>query len=182
MNQANALTVRSKNGRLGVIVSEIAVRLASTIEDNEKIRDTFNGIWDTGAMGSVITEKVVTTLGLKPIGQKQVSTANGIMTTNTYLVDFLLPGNVLIRGLEVTEGKLQNIDILIGMDVITLGDFSITNKDGHTVMSFRTPSMVEHDYIPEVERHNRLQLLREQRKPKNTATKKKKSKRKKRRY
>ncbi|HNY35976.1 MAG TPA: retropepsin-like aspartic protease [Candidatus Pacearchaeota archaeon] len=182
MNQSNALTVRSSQGRLRGIMSEIGVRLTSTSGNIQDIKDKFNGVWDTGATGSVITEKIVNALGLKPIGQKQVGTANGNMTTNTYFVDFLLPGNVLISGLEVTEGKLQGVDILVGMDVITLGDFSITNKNGNTVMSFRIPSMVEHDYIPETERYNRLQFLKEQRKPKNNATKKKRLKRKKRRH
>jgi len=36
---------------------------------------------------------------------------------------------------------------LIGMDVITLGDFSITNHNGITCMSFRVPSSHEIDYV-----------------------------------
>ncbi len=40
----------------------------------------------------------------------------------------------------------DSVDVLIGMDVIGLGDFSITNKDGKTTFSFREPSMEEIDY------------------------------------
>ena len=39
--------------------------------------------------------------------------------------------------------------VLIGMDVICLGDFSITNVGGQTWMSFRTPSCVAIDYVVE---------------------------------
>lgn len=31
-------------------------------------------------------------------------------------------------------------DMLIGMDIILLGDFCLTNKDGKSVFSFRIPS------------------------------------------
>lgn len=33
-----------------------------------------------------------------------------------------------------------NIDLLIGMDIISLGDFAITNVNGKTTFSFRLPS------------------------------------------
>jgi len=35
------------------------------------------------------------------------------------------------------------------MDVITQGDFSITNTNGQTTMSFRIPSKKEVDYVVE---------------------------------
>ena len=43
------------------------------------------------------------------------------------------------------------------MDIITSGDFSITNKNGITVFSFRYPSITEVDYVQE---HNQ-ELLKE---------------------
>ncbi len=38
------------------------------------------------------------------------------------------------------ENDFQDIDVLIGMDVIVFGDFLITNKDNMTTFQFRTPS------------------------------------------
>ena len=40
-------------------------------------------------------------------------------------------------------------DILIGMDVITMCDFAITNKGGKTVFSFDIPSTRITDYTTE---------------------------------
>lgn len=37
--------------------------------------------------------------------------------------------------------------MLIGMDIITTGDFSITNYNEHTTMSFRTPSIQTIDFV-----------------------------------
>jgi hypothetical protein len=42
--------------------------------------------------------------------------------------------NVMICDLK------QDIDLLIGMDIILLGDFSISNGGGNTLFSFAIPS------------------------------------------
>jgi hypothetical protein len=168
----NALTVRGQNkGRLLVIASKVGICLpfpqTQPMPPNTVIKE-FNGIWDTGATGSVITANVVTALGLIPTGQKQVYTAKGPQYTNTYLVNIALPMGVMVPNIAVTEGNLHEVDVLIGMDIITLGDFSITNKDGNTVMSFRVPSTVEHDYVPEANNHNSFDRLKSQRRLSNT--------------
>lgn len=79
----------------------------------------------------------------------QVNTANGMATQNTYTIDIELPNNVIIQGIIATEidALVAGCDALIGMDVITLGDFSITNHKGSTCMSFRVPSKHELDYV-----------------------------------
>jgi predicted aspartyl protease len=123
--------------------------------------EQFVGIWDTGATGSVITKKIIDAVGLQPTGQTQVGTAGGTVITNTYLVNLTLPMGLMIPNLVVTEGNLTGADALIGMDVITLGDFTITNLKGHTVMNFRVPSMVEYNYVSEGDKYNALQARKE---------------------
>lgn len=88
-------------------------------------------------------------LGLVPTGMAQVSTANGLATQNTYTIDVRLPNDVTILGIIATEidALSGGCDALIGMDVITLGDFSITNHNGVTCMSYRVPSGHEIDYV-----------------------------------
>jgi Aspartyl protease len=110
----------------------------------------FQAIWDTGATGSVITQDVVNTCGLKPIGMVKVQSANGVADTETYLVNLRLPNNVTIPNVTVTRADLgANVQILIGMDIITLGDFAITNAGGKTMFSFRAPSMRHIDFQTE---------------------------------
>ena len=181
--QQKAFTIRSDNGLLRSLKSGVGVcaPFVGLSVGKEEIKcKGFNAIWDTGATGSVITEKVADALGLKPTGFKEVHTANGKSEKNTYLVNIILPNNVAIQNVNVTEGLLgDHADVLIGMDIITLGDFSITNKDGNTVMSFRIPSLQEIDYVPIANQANKLEQFKQKRQPKNTATKKKKTKRKK---
>lgn len=107
-------------------------------------------VWDTGATGTVITKAVADALGLKPIGVIEVFHTQGRGLTNEYLVNVALPNNVIVGGVRVTEGVLQGCDVLIGMDIISMGDFAVTNATAHggTTLSFCIPSAGEIDFVP----------------------------------
>ena len=101
----------------------------------------FNALWDTGATASVITQDVVTKLNLPPEGTTTVFHAQGSDKVPYYFVNLGLPNVAEIAGVQVLQGTLEGCDLLIGMDIINLGDFAITNKDGVTMLSFNMPSM-----------------------------------------
>jgi Aspartyl protease/SEC-C motif len=105
-------------------------------------------IWDTGATGSVITQIVVDKCGLKQIGLTQVHGVNSSDLSPVYLVNFKLP-NMGFMNVRVTLGKLPDAatGVLIGMDIISKGDFAITNHEGKTVCSFQCPSNQRIDFI-----------------------------------
>ena len=48
------------------------------------------------------------------------------------------------------EGVLNGCEVLIGMDIITVGDFVVTNRNGKTVFSFQTPSTHEYDFVKQI--------------------------------
>jgi hypothetical protein len=74
---------------------------------------------------------------------------------NTYLVNIYLPMNVFFPGVKVTEGVLYgDIEMLIGMDIITSGDFTITHNQGKTKMSFGIPSVHSYDYVQRINENN----------------------------
>ena len=106
----------------------------------------YKGLWDTGASGTVITKKIVDELGLKPIGKAKAFHANGESIVDVYMVNIFLPNQVAFPMLRVTEGKLSGTDILIGMDIITQGDFAVSNFGGKTMFSFRIPSLSQIDF------------------------------------
>jgi len=109
----------------------------------------FISIWDTGATGTVISQRVIDECGLKPISLARVSTASqqDVLTT-VYLVSIILPNKIVIPQLRVIKGSIAgNADVLIGMDIISNGDFSVTNCEGKTVFSFRIPSIAAIDYV-----------------------------------
>ena len=112
----------------------------------------FNAIWDTGATNTVITQKVVSDCGLKPIGMTKVQTAKGESISPVYFASIFLPNKVVIPQLRVTEGIIAgDAEVLIGMDIISHGDFAVTNKDGKTIFSFRLPSIERIDFVEQAQ-------------------------------
>ena len=110
----------------------------------------FTALWDTGATSSVISPRVVAELGLTPITFSLIHHANGSSTVPVHYVNILLPNQLGVPVLKVTECDLSGADVLIGMDIIQRGDFAITHKDGNTVFSFQTPSTHEYDFVKQL--------------------------------
>lgn len=154
--RGHALTWRP-NGLARVIETPCQVCAAydpaTTPQDQQaKFTHQFKAIWDTGASATVITNEVVKACGLVPTGMKQVHHAGGVSSQETYLVNVRLPNGVGFSMAEVTKAPLTGTHVLIGMDIISLGDFTITNKDGQTIFTFRIPSTARTDYVKEEER------------------------------
>lgn len=101
----------------------------------------YRAIWDTGATRTAITSSVAKECGLQPTGMCKIKTAAGESDTVTYFISLYLPNMVCIPQLRVTQAELFDADVLVGMDVITSGDFVVTNHKGKTCMSFRMPSI-----------------------------------------
>lgn len=155
-------TVRA-NGRVFVLENQIRVSevhdpaLGSPLPTQKEYR----AIWDTGATGTVITSNVVSGLGLQPSGKVTVQGVGqaGIPAEHicdTYLVNVYLPNNVIIVGVRVSENSIAGCDVLVGMDIIGHGDFAITNHDGKTTWTFRTPPCEEIDFVQEIEHYKRI--------------------------
>ena len=96
-------------------------------------------LWDTGATYTVIGDKVIEALKLKPFDHMDAYGVSGQYKTPVFLVDLLLPNRMMISNLCVSRGDLVAADMLIGMDVISLGDMGVSNF-GKTLFSFRIPS------------------------------------------
>ena len=71
-------------------------------------------------------------------------------------VNILKNVKVVIKAIRVTEcSELSGgSEMLIGMDIIGLGDFAITNKNNKTTLSFCLPSLAEIDFNPQVDDYN----------------------------
>lgn len=104
--------------------------------------------WDTGATGTCISKQLVEKMNLVPTGHMKVQTPSGTGLMNTYVINLILNNEVRILELQVMDSEIgnQGIDILIGMDVISFGDFAVSNYGGHTQFSFRIPSQEHVEY------------------------------------
>lgn len=128
--------------------------------------DTF-GVWDTGATNSVITKAAAQRLGLTVVSMANVGGVHGNQTVPVYFVLLTLNNQNISVQVRVSEGNVASFskdgdaEILIGMDVISLGDFCISNYNGQTLMTFRIPSLTKIDYCEEVNLHNKCLKMHE---------------------
>ena len=113
-------------------------------------------VWDTGATRTCISSEVAQALGLVPTGKMMIRTPSGSDSVNMHLVGLGLPNKVKVEDVPVCETMIgeQGIGVLVGMDIIALGDFAVTNKNGRTCFSFRMPSMKKIDFVPEIRAKN----------------------------
>ncbi|GAI99903.1 unnamed protein product, partial [marine sediment metagenome] len=112
---------------------------------------TIRALWDTGATNCIIAPDIVKKLGLKPVTFTNVMHGGGIEENKpVYKINIYLPNSVYIPFINATEGIINGqFDLIIGMDIITLGDFAISNINNQSVVTFRVPSMRETDYVAE---------------------------------
>ena len=138
-------------GLLNVLKNEVEI---SAVGEASQTKKKFTTVWDTGATATVITERVVRECGLLQTGITWIVGVNGEREkAATYLVDVWLPHGVRVRNVKVALMKLtSNEDVLIGMDIIALGDFAVSSYQGRTSFSFRTPSIKRIDFLPPKDR------------------------------
>jgi predicted aspartyl protease len=111
----------------------------------------YSALWDTGANGSAISVDMAQKLALIPTSVDRVYHANGSSMANIYNIDIYLPNNIVFVSVPVIAVFLADFDILIGMDIISRGDFAITASQGKTKFTFQIPSTHNTDYLKELE-------------------------------
>jgi predicted aspartyl protease len=130
---------------------------AFSTEDTSPKKISINALWDTGASDTVITQRVAERLHLFPIDTITISGVNSIGESLVALADIELPnGFTLTRRRVIICEMPPPIDMLIGMDIILLGDFSICNANNKTLFSFAMPPFDNKiNYIDKAEQANK---------------------------
>lgn len=97
-------------------------------------------VWDTGATNTIISPSVVQALCLIPFDKTQIEGVGGVVNSYVYKIDLYIDKVLQFKNIEVLSGDIGDYDLIIGMDIITLGDFVISNKEKKTWFSFRYPA------------------------------------------
>jgi hypothetical protein len=131
--------------------AEIGERIFSTVQlyvpgirpSKEQEKEfTFQALWDTGTRESLITSPAITKLDLKSKGEGEISGTGGTGRSRLFDVDIIFNNGYEKLNWNVYEypgAKNKKYGLVIGMDIISLGDFAITQKNGKAFLSFRTP-------------------------------------------
>ena len=125
------------SGVVDAIMCDVAVVASDAPSTQEFCK--CKALWDTGAVFSVISRRLASQLGLMPIDKGFAYTVQGTYEPSVYLLDVMLPNGMVVKNLHVSDGDFDDCDVLIGMDIIKLGDLQITNY-GQTKFIFRIPA------------------------------------------
>lgn len=138
------------------IVNRILVDCTIGIPHVELPQKAMKALWDTGATCTCISCSVATEIGLVKVNERELIGADNQPFTSDVFCVRLQMGHFVIENIEVCgipmDGKSENM--IIGMDVITKGDLSITNYHGQTFLTFREPSLEKIDYVAEIDQYN----------------------------
>jgi predicted aspartyl protease len=127
------------SSRIPVLLSEVEVCSENALIDDASTKTL--AVWDTGATVSFISRQIATQLSLAPSDFEPVIGMNGEQMGGLVYLSMKLPNGLIIPDKRVLVCDLpSSVNVLIGMDIIQIGDFHISNGEGKTVFSFVIPS------------------------------------------
>lgn len=180
-----AFTVKF-SARTNVLISKVGVSQAfdpNVVKVNRPQVTEIPAIWDTGASCTVISKEVANKLNLTPTGKTTITGVNHTSEENTYFVNIYLPNNVALGYVKIAEAPALSggAGMLVGMDIIGSGDFSVYTENGKTVMSYRFPTIGGMDFVQEAgnvrSQKAIMQKIEEERSNRKTLSEKEKMKR-----
>jgi len=132
-----ALAIKLEDPRKGIISP---VGIMPSGKNNQKL---YRALWDTGAGSSIISNKVLDELGLIPVGKSKAGfITDGIWKVSTmleYSIDLVVSDTLKFKNVLVNATDIPEFDILIGMDILSQGDFSYYKDivSSETIFTFR---------------------------------------------
>ncbi len=108
-------------------------------------------IWNTGSPVSLISSALAQKLGSTPVGIANINSKNGKILTPKHIINISLPDAFVVTDILVTEFPCTEDKLIIGMDVIGLGDFAISQSEGNMIFSFQVPSSHALDFVNEID-------------------------------
>lgn len=98
-------------------------------------------LWDTGATQTHITEDVINAFDCEIIGEDESYCHTGIASFTKHKIDIGLPSGCIIKDVYVASTanipyKKYDIGLLIGMDIIRLGNFHFDCINNKMLFSF----------------------------------------------
>lgn len=96
--------------------------------------------FSTGAAFTSISPRFAKALGAEPhLSTRFVPTADGVSKVQSADIDIYLEAQTQPIRKEVVIAEGQTVDLIIGMDVIPMGDLALMYKDGRHRLIFYVP-------------------------------------------
>ena len=125
---------------LGSLADEIVTECEFVSLEQQRRVKALRAMWDTGSNATILSTKLVSELRPDHFGQGGMTGIGGQSEGDTYLLHISLPTGDIITYQEVYEANLGDYDAIIGMDIITRGNFHLDCDHGETLFSFELPN------------------------------------------
>ena len=113
------------------------------IADNEEkvVSIKTKALIDTGANSSCISERLALACKLRPVSALKIVSAHGMSIAQVYEISLKLPNEILFKTVPVVEvSGSKFFDVIIGMDILSKGDFAFSSNENESCFTFRIPS------------------------------------------
>jgi predicted aspartyl protease len=111
--------------------------LYCSIKKLESHKAEIKALWDTGANGCCISRRIASNLSMTPYMNQEVTTFHGTSTAPVFAIDVILPDGKSIVTVPATAfNATREYDVIIGMDIITMGDMSLKHYQGKEMFLF----------------------------------------------
>ena len=109
-----------------------------------KVSKQVKALIDTGANCSCISRDLVKALNMVPMDIVTISTPSSITQVNVYVINIRI-NDVTIEDVRVCDSNIgsQGLDLLLGTDIIGMGDLMVSNYNNMTIMSLRLPTKAD---------------------------------------
>jgi hypothetical protein len=105
---------------------------------------SIDALWDTGASMSAITPEIKDKLKITPIDKKTIAGIHSTQIADIVFITLELPNGVIKKNIKVAICNIpSNVGMILGMDIISLGDFALSNGNDQTLFSFAVPPFQE---------------------------------------
>ena len=160
-----ALIVKYEEPVIEIITSAQVESADSSGESVSGVRIEVSALWDTGAEVTCIKPSLWDKLQFSQPQLTEQTVIYGIggnVCTDSVPLQIWLAPDISIKPLPVYVVDFpSDAELLIGMDIITMGDFAICNTDGKTSVSFAVPSFPDRiDFTAKAAAANKCQVLK----------------------
>jgi hypothetical protein len=115
-----------------------------TVPFNPLLSLSTDALWDTGASMSAITPESKDKLKVTPIDKKTIAGIHSTQVVDVVYITLELPNSVIKKNIKVAVCNItSNVGMIIGMDIISLGDFALSTGGDQTLLSFAVPPFQE---------------------------------------
>lgn len=154
--RSSSFTIEA-DGKLPVIMFDVHITPTPVVgrQYAKELRRKCRVVWSTGMVRSQLSRQLIEEMSLEPIIKEQQE-----QTQLFYKVDVYLPNKVRMAKVEMTEIDKPlphpDVECIIGMDIISLGDCSLSHSGGKTFFSFRVPALGGVDYVKQDQSKKKL--------------------------